>query len=750
MTKKIAIIIVTVLLIATFIFNLIGCTKPVDSEPKITIDVVENEDTIIIIDKINDSENTKLTYHLNKGRYSYSSNGADIMLNATAEAKDGEVLYELKNYSADNRSSTINDFGDQIGKGRMLTVRSSAPNQPHIIQQFKIYDNQQYILFSICLESISDALITSNYSAPLVLDNESTVIDENDGIIGGININDDNQSINMLRVPFDNDDYIEYETKTHSNITSMFSSEMTIFYDEGTQDTFLLGSVEHTTYKSGITLNTKDVIAPFCDVKLYSGATDYITRDFHYTLDLQSTFITPHGYITAGSVWSAEMIMGYFDDHASALETYGDINAAKQPPLGWKLGVPMGWMSWSAYGMDLDLNKVIDNSEFMKDELSNFSNNGITYVNTDSYNGRGSGTDLEDIASSIIENGQIPGTYDTPYSYWNAPTEENLDKYHPDTNNKYTIREMVVKTSDGNPVRIGRSASGGRMVFDPTHPGTKMIIEAKYRRIINAGYGYIKMDFISDSAVEGVFDDKSITTGIQAYNYGMNYIKELLSKEKAGRDIFISTSIAPIFPGGYAHSRRISCDAFGSIKESKYMLNSLTYGWWLGGRVYQYNDPDHTSLYKYYGNEDSPDKIYNEAEAETRLNASIIAGSVLLLSDDFQLQGAKDRIKSLVDNRDLINVALIGKSFKPLDFSESTSKVFYMRDNDKLYIAVFNYSSSVSSIVSLDLTKLGLKSTTDKEYNLKSLNDGTIIASTHLFIKLLPRYTSVIYEVSLN
>ena len=42
----------------------------------------------------------------------------------------------------------------------------------------------------------------------------------------------------------------------------------------------------------------------------------------------------------------------------------------------------------------------------------------------------------------------------------------------------------------------------------------------------------------------------------------------------------ISLSIAPIFPGQYAHGRRISCDVFGTINWTEYMLNSLSYGWW--------------------------------------------------------------------------------------------------------------------------------------------------------------------------
>jgi hypothetical protein len=68
----------------------------------------------------------------------------------------------------------------------------------------------------------------------------------------------------------------------------------------------------------------------------------------------------------------------------------------------------------------------------------------------------------------------------------------------------------------------------------------------------------------------GAHYDKSITTGVQAYNYGLAYIAEA-----AGDGMFVDLSISPIFPGGqYAHARRVSCDVFGGIFNSEYLMNN--------------------------------------------------------------------------------------------------------------------------------------------------------------------------------
>src|SRR5699024_2085658 len=141
----------------------------------------------------------------------------------------------------------------------------------------------------------------------------------------------------------------------------------------------------------------------------------------------------------------------------------------------------------------------------------------------------------------------------------------------------------------------------------------------------------VKLDFMAHGAMEGDHYRKEIHTGKQAYNYGMQHIVSILDPEKIGRPFFINLSISPIFPYAYAHSRRVSCDVFGSLGSTEYLLNSLTYGWWINDGIYPFNDPDHTVLYKSF-NEDS----ITENEALSRLNASVIAGTVFLGGDDYR------------------------------------------------------------------------------------------------------------------
>jgi alpha-galactosidase len=220
------------------------------------------------------------------------------------------------------------------------------------------------------------------------------------------------------------------------------------------------------------------------------------------------------------------------------------------------------------------------------------------------------------------------------------------------------------------------------------------------------------MDFMVHGALEGEHYNKDINTGIQAYNYGMSHIISIIDPEKIGRDIFINLSIAPSFPYQYAHARRVSCDVFGKINDAEYMLNSVTYSWWMNDSIYKYNDPDHTILYKSYNQESS-----TEDEAQSRINAAAIAGTVILNSDDIRREEAKVRLKKLLANEDVNYLARLGVSFKPVEGNTGNRAcdTFVLHDtlNAAVYVAIFNFLEENCVVKTIDLHRIGLDGTVD-------------------------------------
>jgi hypothetical protein len=170
---------------------------------------------------------------------------------------------------------------------------------------------------------------------------------------------------------------------------------------------------------------------------------------------------------------------------------------------------------------------------------------------------------------------------------------------------------------------------------------------------------------------------------------------------RIGGSMFISESIAPLFPAGYAHARRISCDVNGAAVDPhgvSYELNSLTYGWWMSGRTYAYNDPD---MMVFEG--------YTADDNMARLLSAVISGTVFLDGDDLTGSTGQALAKQYLTLARINDVARLGKTLRPVEGNTGTSPsdVFFLQDGPSAYLAVYNFGASAATKV-VDLARAGL------------------------------------------
>ena len=246
--------------------------------------------------------------------------------------------------------------------------------------------------------------------------------------------------------------------------------------------------------------------------------------------------------------------------------------------------------------------------------------------------------------------------------------------------NTWLYSDAILKDSSGN-----YEMSDGGYALDPTHPGTRDMINYFINLYTNWGFDYIKMDFLSHGTFEGVHYDPTVSTGIQAYNQGMQYVLNAIN----GR-MFISESIAPLFPYQYAHSRRISCDAQTSrIGDTEYVMNSVSYGWWLNG-VYQFNDPD---IMVFTNGSDTN-------EAQSRLISGAVTG-VMLNGDDLTTTNGQNGAQPFLTNAAIDSVARVGQTFTSASKGNSGSSqprtFLSVKMGQNWYVAVFNYTASATN-----------------------------------------------------
>lgn len=585
-------------------------------------------------------------------------------------------------------SSEVSNVEDKIGKGKKVVYSySGLDNYPDVHQVFYFYEGQSQMLAE--LQLVSEDTIASNYVAPIYSEIAYSFLK--------------NDSTNrVLTIPFDNDNFVPYLSNPLT--VEDTSSEVTAFFNGENRQGLIIGSVEHDTWKTGIHFSTSEnnIINK---LEAFGGLANELTRDFSDREDRPSC---EHGYVKGNTVKSPKLFIGYFADWRRGLEAYGETCAKIAPPRKWAKGTPFGWNSWAAMASKVNYEGSIDVSDFFKSSLqsNNFSNDNIVYIGLDSFWDNFTPQQLKEFVEHCHKNGQKAGIYWCPFSDWHG----NGEAFVEGTDNKWKYKDIYLYAPNGKPRKVESLA------VDPTHPGTKMRMDHYINMFKDLGYEYVKLDFINNGTLEAVsFYNKEVTTGKQAYNEGMSYLNQI-----CGDDMFLALSIAPTFPAQYGTSKRISCDAWGAMTEGEigttgYMLNSLSFGWWLD-RVYPFNDADHILL---YNPEDSNN--YKIGANRARITSAVITG-IYMLGDNFSLKGnfkgdieARNRAVEVATNKEINDIARLGKSFYPVEGYKASAPnkpetQFVLRTNDETYLAIFNFNQSENMIGSVELERLGIKS----------------------------------------
>lgn len=628
-----------------------------DSIPgSVTLDPVSKEETVISTD----------TYALsyNKGKFSLAFKRTTMFADAVSEYKiDGETV-STEDY--DKFTMATGKVSDARGEGTALTFTLTDESLPTMKQNFTFYENTQYFLVNTQLISV-DGQVATNYIAPIV-------------VTQGKFQNANPRFTNFLKVPFDNDGWAEFETATL--MENALSHEVGAFFTPDNGNGLIIGSVNHDTWKSAVEYKNKaDTVN---ELYVYSGANTPLTRD-------QS----PHGTVKGESVSSATFFFGLYDNWKEGMNEYARVNTtftAKRKPVG--TSNPIGWNSWGSIQDKINYSSATATSDYIKETFQDTwkDENNVVYVNLDSYWDNMSDEQLRDFVKHCENNGQVAGIYSSPFVSWWDEYGMQVN-YVPGT--EYSYNDIRLKKADGT--YYGNDIDGC-YPLDVTHPATYIHFKNQLERLMSCGFKYIKLDFLVHGALEGQHYDKNIHTGIQAYNYAMNKITQIV-----GDDVFINLSMAPIFPYNYANGRRLCCDTYYKINETEYMLNSLTYGFWQS-ELYDWIDPDHIVVW-------GKDGKANEREARSRVLSGIVTGGSFLTGDNFvnpvgNTDKAFARYEELLSNEKLINVIKIGKPFEGiLDKScPYAAEVFTLKNGDREYVAVFNYSKVLVKTLTVDVT----------------------------------------------
>jgi alpha-galactosidase len=353
--------------------------------------------------------------------------------------------------------------------------------------------------------------------------------------------------------------------------------------------------------------------------------------------------------------------------------------------------------------------------------LDNFSRYAEPVLSIDSYDQSIYTTEL---LASLSKYGkkqhQQMGFYFIPFAVW---TWKNAMDRTPVAGTSYTLKEVILKDKDGNPITY-KDGDWGAFPLDPTHPATRLSIISQLLKAKAIHATFLKIDFLSAGALESSSRfDPSVRSGIQAYNQGMKMLKHLIDSI-LGPDIFITQAISPLFPHQYAHTRFISTDVYSHLRDDEPGFpswgsteSSLATGshlWWVQGTLWPYTNLD-VSIMKNF--EKNPD--LSEQEIKVRIFAMMVMGSILGDGSDFRQPLAAERAKKFLNNPAVCAFFSHPSAFTPLQFADGDGfdqqMAFYLKSGpsamagtDAPLLALFNFSKEQPFKKSISLETLGL------------------------------------------
>jgi IPT/TIG domain/Alpha galactosidase C-terminal beta sandwich domain len=630
------------------------------------------------------SGQNQLTYDLASGLATFAYNGQTKIASFYGQAYSGATLFQ-------STSTSYTRTASNGANGETDITLTATDGSPTMVQRFILSDN--HFLAQVELDGTA---LSSNEMSPIVVNQA-----------GGVDSGSYTDP-RFLVIPFDNNAYNNYNAETSNGITDT-SSEVAAFYDNTSRNGLVFGSVTHDTWKTAVEA-TGDSGGKLDFLWTYAGANSPWDQ-------------LPHAAVKGNKITSPMIMVGYYDDWRTGMVDFANTNAQYAPMLTWSGPAPMGWNSWGKIQSNLSAANATAVADYFHTQLPSFNNQGAQYINLDDYWNNLSDTQLQAFVTLTHSQGQKAGIYWTPFIVWNWSTLTDPLDGAP----SYTFNDVILKNPNGTPMGAVDSAYG----VDPTHPGTKARIDYYINMFKSMGFDYIKLDFLSHGTLEGgsnngVYYDTTIQTGIQAYNAGMKYIDQDI-----GGTMLIDESISPLFPYQYAHSRRVAGDTYGSISDTAREMASDSYGWWMAGRLYNWNNPDEMLL---EGTEPDPTNSSNSIpftanENKSRVTSGAVAG-FMLNGDDVTDAGSPPLVQKWLTNSSIDALPSLGLNFQPVEGNTGTSpvNVLVAQQGGAYYIAVFNYDLSNPLSEAVDLGRAGLSSTS--QYSVTDLWTGATSTAT--------------------
>ena len=433
---------------------------------------------------------------------------------------------------------------------------------------------------------------------------------------------------------------------------------------------------------------------------------------------------------------SERLLFGVSDDYHALLETYGSLirvlhhARTSSPPL-------MGWWSWTAYYFGLNEGTALTNAHWLAQHLKPLGYH-FFHIDEGYQYARGEYTTpdstlfpngMAELERKIRDESLIPGIWTAPFQ---IADRSRVYQNH---------RDWLVRNAKGEPIRVGQVHGADRLfVIDTTNPEAQEYLRRTYSTLVNEwNIGYIKLDFMEDTAVEGFFYRPN-TTALEAQQIGLRIIREAVEEQ-----VLLDKDGSPMLNAvGIVDTGRISLDTGHTFEATRDAAPGIAARYYMN-RNFFVSDPDAFCV----STQTLTDQPWHGGkvplsldEAKASIALSAVSGGMYEIGDDLPALGADPERLALVQNQDLIEMIKLGRASKPLDLMSYSPEdyqpsIFWTEEDHRQgMLTVFNWTDQRHSR-SIEFSRLGLPALNQRE--ISDVFDGKPIAT--------PNQSSVVLDM---
>ncbi|MGA2237547.1 MAG: PKD domain-containing protein [Terriglobales bacterium] len=645
------------------------------------------------------NDELSLTVNAQEGSYQLSLHDGQPVLRSRVAAQVDHQWLRSGDYPRHQASEST--FEDDLGPGREVTVTCSGlDGKPDLVYLLQLYKQRPYGTVQVKVQNSAGKEVTVQAIRSVEAMGEPI-----------LNLGGGQSADRVLSDSFSEDwpDLALYDLGgVHGGMHRGAGSQL--IYNRESKQSLFLGALTSDRFLTLMHLKTEGMgaKAKIASYTVESTGTTEIQKEFDLKdspADDQVELSLP---VKPGEDMVSERLM--FEagpDYHDQLLAYGDA-VRRLHHARVSSETPIGWWSWTVYYGAINEGEVLANGDWQAEHLKSL---GYKYFQIDEGYQYARGEYTTPNATQFPDGLRFVGHHLTgeglTFGIWTAPFEVTsrawIYEHH---------KDWLVRNAKGDPVPLGDvwdQKTDVLYALDTTHPGAQEYMRQTYRTLVREwGVRFIKLDFMDTTAIEG-YRYRPNTTALEAQRIGLQVIRDAV-----GEEVILDKDGSPMLnPVGLVDTGRISADTGHSFERTKNAASGIAARFYMQ-RNFFVNDPDAFNVTATHLMENANEQSsISLGAAEASIALSAVSGGMYEIGDDMLVLGSeKDRL-ALVENRELLNMAKVGRASTPLDLMTyepedgQPSTFFLQEDQRQAILTVFNWTNTVRSHT-LRLADLGL------------------------------------------